>query len=492
MDGDAGQKINGQRHEQAQAGGAEHTPPNTGDHQQNNDLNCFSISQHPHPQPQPPSSLRPPPQPLLPFQTPRPHPGLNGARYFTIQRVNGNGGNGKGDGVAGPHKHTLADSDKVKKNSVVRWIVREGKGIRKATGALRGGGTAQNTKKATGAAGDTIKKHSKAIPKDNKRGVVLLGDCTDIETQRVWIALEVLGIPYQYVETSSTSIISGLAEVTWETPAIRKADWTIDGAGAGVILEYLNEVAEQESLAATATAANGSGNGNGGAGSSKRDTGPGGMVGRRGASRTASVQNRDVSLPGSEPQNGRKDSAEGEAVITWVGATGPASAVKGLLPGNPVDRAYARHWAHFVTSAILPAYNAYLRASSTLPPDGHGVIQQQVVPGPIYEALKDAIVRLIAASHPVGPFFAGQTISLVDVVFAPIVLRLQSLLSKRGWKEAENGSRWAQWVEAIEGCEEVGRTCCDAEAYEQAWAEERGRMGKEGEMERRRSGEQGI
>ena len=48
-------------------------------------------------------------------------------RYFTIQRVNGNGGNGKGDGVAGPHKHTLEDSDRVKKNSVQRWMVKEDK-----------------------------------------------------------------------------------------------------------------------------------------------------------------------------------------------------------------------------------------------------------------------------------------------------------------------------------------------------------------------------
>ena len=48
-------------------------------------------------------------------------------RYYTIQRVNGNGGNGKGDGVAGPHKHTLEDSDRVKKNSVQRYMLKEEK-----------------------------------------------------------------------------------------------------------------------------------------------------------------------------------------------------------------------------------------------------------------------------------------------------------------------------------------------------------------------------
>lgn len=58
---------------------------------------------------------------------PQGHPGATGQRYYTIQRVNGNGGNGKGDGVAGPHKHTLAESDRVKKNSVQRFLMKKDK-----------------------------------------------------------------------------------------------------------------------------------------------------------------------------------------------------------------------------------------------------------------------------------------------------------------------------------------------------------------------------
>lgn len=52
-------------------------------------------------------------------------------KFYTFQRVNGNGGNGKGDGVAGPHKHTLEESDRVKKNSVVRWMAKCEKDERK-------------------------------------------------------------------------------------------------------------------------------------------------------------------------------------------------------------------------------------------------------------------------------------------------------------------------------------------------------------------------
>jgi hypothetical protein len=59
------------------------------------------------------------------------HPGANGQRYYTIQRVNGNGGNGKGDGVAGPHKHPLSESDRVKKNSVQRYLMKKDKDEKK-------------------------------------------------------------------------------------------------------------------------------------------------------------------------------------------------------------------------------------------------------------------------------------------------------------------------------------------------------------------------
>ena len=65
------------------------------------------------------------------------HPGATGQRYYTIQRVNGNGGNGKGDGVAGPHKHTLEESDRVKKNSVQRFLMKKDKEDKKTQVSYR-------------------------------------------------------------------------------------------------------------------------------------------------------------------------------------------------------------------------------------------------------------------------------------------------------------------------------------------------------------------
>ena len=54
-------------------------------------------------------------------------PGSDGSRFYTIQRVNGNGANGKSDGIAGSHKHSLEDSDRVKKNSILRHFLKEQK-----------------------------------------------------------------------------------------------------------------------------------------------------------------------------------------------------------------------------------------------------------------------------------------------------------------------------------------------------------------------------
>ena len=56
----------------------------------------------------------------------------DGARYYTIQRVNGNGANGKGDGTAGAHKHSIEESDKVKKSSLHRHFLKEEKERRKS------------------------------------------------------------------------------------------------------------------------------------------------------------------------------------------------------------------------------------------------------------------------------------------------------------------------------------------------------------------------
>lgn len=70
---------------------------------------------------------------LAPSSTlPPDHPGAAGARYYTIQRVNGGRENEGAGGGGGGHRHTLEESDAIKKNSVKRKLLREEKERKKA------------------------------------------------------------------------------------------------------------------------------------------------------------------------------------------------------------------------------------------------------------------------------------------------------------------------------------------------------------------------
>ncbi|KAM3483779.1 hypothetical protein MY8738_002829 [Beauveria namnaoensis] len=141
--------------------------------------------------------------------------GYHGQRFWTIQRVNGNGGNGKGDGVAGPHKHTLAKSDEIKKNSVQRHVAAQDKVAKRAQPAPR---------RTSGAAAVTAKKHTR-----DGGDLRLYAASYCPFSQRVWIALEAKGVPYQYCETdphrrpAQPALLE--ANPQGKVPAIRQGAW---------------------------------------------------------------------------------------------------------------------------------------------------------------------------------------------------------------------------------------------------------------------------
>ncbi|KAH7388611.1 hypothetical protein BKA66DRAFT_54685 [Pyrenochaeta sp. MPI-SDFR-AT-0127] len=167
---------------------------------------------------------------------PPPPPGAPPKKFYTFQRVNGNGGNGKGDGVAGPHKHTLEESDRVKKNSVIRWQAKIEKDDRKKA---QGGDPSKKTyhKKATGNALTTAKNHSK----DDE--LKLYGSCFCPFVQRVWISLEHKQIPYQYIEIDPYKKPQSLLDVNPRglVPALRHGP-TWSTHESTVIMEYLEDL----------------------------------------------------------------------------------------------------------------------------------------------------------------------------------------------------------------------------------------------------------
>ncbi|KAF1911763.1 hypothetical protein BDU57DRAFT_460588 [Ampelomyces quisqualis] len=310
------------------------------------------------------SMAQPTVQQFLPGPEPQTQPMPK--KFYTFQRVNGNGGNGKGDGVAGPHKHTLAESDRVKKNSVVRWLAKCEKVDRRKS---QGGDLSKKTyhKKATGNALTTVKAHSK------ENELKLYGSAFCPFVQRVWIALEQKNIPYQYIEVDPYKKPQSLLDVNPRglVPALRHGP-TWSTHESTVIMEYLEDL-----------------------------------------------------------------------------NTGPA-----LLPADAQSRATQRLWTDHVNRNIIPLFYKLLQAQEQHEQVSHAA------------ELRNQIAKLVDAADATGPFFVGAHMSFVDVQIAPWVVRLRRVLGPyRGWPAAEEGSRWATWIRAIEDEQSVRMTTSSDELY---------------------------
>lgn len=80
--------------------------------------------------------------------------------------------------------------------------------------------------------------------------------------------------------------------------------------------------------------------------------------------------------------------------------------------------------------------------------------------------LQDEITKLVDASDRQGPFFLGPQLSFVDVQIAPWMVRLSKVLKPyRSWPDPEPGSRWEQWLIAVENNEHVKNTTSSDDLY---------------------------
>ncbi|RPA99350.1 hypothetical protein L873DRAFT_1684110 [Choiromyces venosus 120613-1] len=133
------------------------------------------------------------------------------------------------------HRHTLEESDRIKKCTVEREGIKRQKEMKKVQ---FGGKSTQRTyhKKASGQALQTVKRHSK--PNELK----LFGSCFCPFVQRVWIALEVKGLNYQYIEVDPYKKPQSLLEINPRglVPALKHGDWGC--YESTVLLEYLEDL----------------------------------------------------------------------------------------------------------------------------------------------------------------------------------------------------------------------------------------------------------
>lgn len=229
--------------------------------------------------------------------------------------------------------------------------------------------------------------------------------------QRIWIALEIKGVPYQMVEVLPAHMDPyrppELVEVNPEghIPCVRHGNWAI--WESGVVLEYLEDLDMGHSL---------------------------------------------------------------------------------LPLGNPQLRAHCRLWTDHINRKILPSFYSLLltpppqehrdRDGDGDPSDGdididmdlNGTGQATAATeeqhSMLIATLQRNITLLVNASHATGPFFLGNEISFVDVVFAPWIIRLSRVLSYyRHFPRPEIGTRWRRWVDAIEADDRVKRTISEENSY---------------------------
>lgn len=92
------------------------------------------------------------------------------------------------------------------------------------------------TRKATGAAALTIKKHSRASD------MILYATPWCPFSQRVWIALEALGLSYQFANCGELKVPVKFAEITRQgaTPAFRHGDFHC--RDSAVLVEYVSHL----------------------------------------------------------------------------------------------------------------------------------------------------------------------------------------------------------------------------------------------------------
>lgn len=126
-----------------------------------------------------------------------------------------------------------------------------------------------------------------------------------------------------------------------------------------------------------------------------------------------------------------------------------------------------------INRKILPAFYHLLLAppvNNNTDPGSAELLAHRTM---LTDTLTEAITALVNASHATGPFFLGPTISFVDVMFAPWVLRLSRVLTRyRGYEfSSALDQRWQAWVTAIESDERVRATTSEPASYADVYSD---------------------
>ena len=128
------------------------------------------------------------------------------------------------------------------------------------------------------------------------------------------------------------------------------------------------------------------------------------------------------------------------------------SSGKHILPKDPYDRAYVRIWSDFINKKIVPHYYRML-----------------MLPEQVEEIKAELLKNLAELSKNIsddGPYFAGKSFGMIDIMLVPYTLRFFILKYYRGFEipETEDYSKLRKWMEACHRHEWVSATQPDSDA----------------------------
>ncbi|KAK4168778.1 glutathione S-transferase [Cladorrhinum sp. PSN259] len=140
-----------------------------------------------------------------------------------------------------------------------------------------------------------------------------------------------------------------------------------------------------------------------------------------------------------------------------------------LLPEGTFERARCRLWINHIVTKIVPAWYAVMQAQ------GSGEEERAKLKNSVRDFAREMLDN---ENGEKGPWFLGETFSLVDVSLAPWAKRLWLIdhyktggtgIPKRGEVGRESDEkvweRWDQWLEAVLKRDSVVRTSSEDEKY---------------------------
>ncbi|MEH2284515.1 MAG: glutathione S-transferase family protein [Nostoc sp.] len=133
-----------------------------------------------------------------------------------------------------------------------------------------------------------------------------------------------------------------------------------------------------------------------------------------------------------------------------------------LLPSSPIARAQARIWIDFANTRFVPTFSTLLRSSDPQ--------KQEEAKQELYKHLEFIENEGLAKLSKEGPYWFGESISLVDFTYFPWFERWAALREYRGFGIPTEFTRLRQWKHALKERESVKAIAHSKEFYIERYA----------------------